>query len=281
MVYRLELDGREFDAAVWSPPVVRLDTLSTLQQQLGEKHRFVRDREIYAEGSRSKYWFQVISGTVRLVTLFADGRRHIGNFCFTGDCFGFDLGSTRNFSAEAVEDCTVYRYPRQSIGRLITELPQVAQQLWNITLKDLAHAQSQTAILGRMTAPMRVASFLLDYSARHGMANLLDLSMSRADVADYLGLTVETVCRVLSRFAELKLIAIPNVNQVELIDTHAVETIFLEGFDPELGHYYGRRRTRSGRRASTEKTPSRRPDWPNNAFSRKAASPHPTNGAGK
>src|SRR5262249_26644294 len=154
----------------------------------------------------------------------ADGRRHIGNFCSGGDCFGFDFGSARSFSAEAVEECVVYRYPRQSIGRLIAELPQVAQQLWNLTLRDLAHAQSQTAILGRMTAPMRVASFLLDLSARHRSSTLLELPMSRADVADYLGLTVETVCRILSRFAELRLISIPTVNQIELVDPHSLET---------------------------------------------------------
>jgi CRP/FNR family nitrogen fixation transcriptional regulator len=229
------------------PPVVQLHTLCSLRE-IGEKQRFKRDREIYAEHSRSKYWYQIISGTVRLSTLLADGRRHIGNFCFEGDCFGFDLGGTRGFSAEAVDDVLIYRFPRQPIGRLISERPQVAQQLWNITLKELAHAQMQTAILGRMTAPMRVASFLLETSSRRSACTLLDLPMSRMDIADYLGLTVETVCRVLSRFAELRLVAIPNVNQIELVDTHALETIFLEGFDPELGHYYGTRRKRPGAR---------------------------------
>ncbi len=263
MVYRLEGDRREFVAAARLPSAARLETLSALQQRLGEKQRFVKDQEIYVEGNRSKHWYQVTSGTIRLTTLFADGRRHIGTFFFSGDCFGFDLGGTRIFSAEAVDDCIVYRYPRQSIGRMIAELPQVAQQLWNVTLRDLAHAQCQTAILGRMTAPMRIASFLLDYSARHGSSSLLDLAMPRADIADYLGLTVETVCRVLSRFTELKLIAIPNVNQVEIIDMHAVETIFLKGFDPELGPYYGTRRTRSGRRPTKQTASSGVLNWPN------------------
>jgi CRP-like cAMP-binding protein len=128
---------------------------------------------------------------------------------------------------------------------LIAEFPHVAQQLWNFALQDLAHIQTQTAILGRMTAPMRVAGFLLDLSARHLSSTALCLPMARADIADYLGLTVETVCRVLSRFAELTLIDIPDVNHIDLIDAQALETIFLEGFDPQLGHYYGRRRTRS------------------------------------
>jgi CRP-like cAMP-binding protein len=241
-------------AALMSPATtVRLDTLGTLNK-IAKRQKFKRNCEIYAEGSRSKYWYQIISGTVRLTTLLADGRRHIGTFCFDGDCFGFDLDGTRSFAAEAVSDVVVYVYPRQSIGQLIVEWPQLAQQLWNITLKDLAHAQKQTAILGRMTAPMRVASLLLDLFAQRKSSTLLDLPMSRLDMADYLGLTVETVCRILSRFAELRLVAIPNVNQIELIDAHALETIFFEGFDPELGHYYGRRRTRPGAHPSSHKT---------------------------
>jgi CRP/FNR family transcriptional regulator, anaerobic regulatory protein len=95
-----------------------------------------------------------------------------------------------------------------------------------------------------MSAPMRVASFLIDLHARRGPSTLLDLPMPRADIADHLGLTVETVCRVLSRFVALKLIALPNVNQVKLINTRGLTTIFREGFDPALGHYYGARRAR-------------------------------------
>jgi CRP/FNR family transcriptional regulator, nitrogen fixation regulation protein len=243
MVYQLHVDGQNFPSVMRPRPAEGLDTLAGHLRH-GQKQRFSRDKEIYAEGTPSKYWYQVISGTIRLVTLLADGRRHIGGFYLAGDCFGFDLGATRTFAAEAVEDSLIYRYSRQPIGRLITEFPQVAQQLWNFTLQDLAHAQTQTTLLGRMTAPMRVASFLLDLSARHVSSTAISLPMARADIADYLGLTVETVCRVLSRFAELALIGIPSINQIELIDAHALETIFLEGFDPELGPYYGRRRTR-------------------------------------
>jgi CRP/FNR family transcriptional regulator, nitrogen fixation regulation protein len=267
---RLEVDGRNISMATQTAGGAQPDTLLSLQRQLGEKFKFDRDGEIYAEGSRSKYWFQVISGSVRLVMLLADGRRHIGNFCLAGDWFGLDVGILRSFSAEAVEDTVVYRYPRQSIGRLITELPQVAQQLWNLTLRDLAHAQGQTAMLGRMTAPMRVSSFLLELSKRHGASTLIELPMSRADVADYLGLTIETVCRVLSRLVGLGLIAIPSVNTIELIDPHALETIFLEGFDPDLGPYYGRRRTRSGRREPAVNPISEIPNWPKDAFRNRA-----------
>ena len=158
MVYQLDVGGQDFNSV--TRPAEGLDTLATLQRQFGQKQRFSRDREIYAEGSPSKYWYQVISGTVRLVTLLADGRRHVGGFYLAGDCFGFDLGGARTFAAEAVEDSFVHRYPRQSIGRLIADFPHVARQLWNFTLQDLARTQTQTTILGRMTAPMRVAALV-------------------------------------------------------------------------------------------------------------------------
>lgn len=263
---RLKVDGLDVARPQQTTSEAEFDTLLSLQRQLAEKQKFERDREIYAEGARSKYWYQVISGTVRLVTLLADGRRHIGNFCLPGDWFGFDIGGSRSFSAEAVEETLVYRYPRQSIGHLITELPQVAQQLWNLTLRDLARAQGQTAILGRMSAPMRVASFLLDLSKRHGTSTLVQLPMSRADIADYLGLTIETVCRVLSRFAGLGLITIPTVNDIEIIDAHTLETIYLEGFDADMGPYYGTRRTRSGQPAPNAVRSSEVRDWPKDAF---------------
>jgi hypothetical protein len=106
-----------------------------------------------------------------------------------------------------------------------------------------------------MTASMRVARFLLDFSDRCQGATLLDLPMSRLDIADYLGLTIETVCRVLSRFAELRLIDIPAINQIEINDAHALETIVLNGFDPASGPTYGgrrehRRQSREGSSAS-------------------------------
>ena len=101
-----------------------------------------------------------------------------------------------------------------------------------------------------MTAPMRVANFLLDAYTRQRTA-LFYLPMTRIDIADYIGLTTETVSRVLSRYVELRLIAIPNTKQIELIDIDGLETIIQEGFDPTLGNGYGTRRKRSGTRAST------------------------------
>jgi CRP-like cAMP-binding protein len=230
----------------------QLDTLASLYQSGNERH-VKRDAQIYPEESRSTHWYQVVSGAVRLVIFFADGQRHIENFKFAGECFGFE--TPYRSAAEAMTDCVIYRYPRRTIRQLIQEFPQLAQQLWNMNLQELAHAQRRTILLGKMSPPMRIASFLLELSARCGSVPLIDLPISRSDMADYLGLTIETVSRILSGFSNLQLIAMPSVNQIEIIDAYALETITIEGLapGPVLGHYYGTRRARGASRSSPDR----------------------------
>ncbi len=200
----------------------RLDALLAFER-IGVRRGFARDDEIYAENDSSDCWYQVISGTVRISKLLADGRRHIAEFCFGGDCFGFDNTGERTYSAEAVGDVILMRYPRRATERVIDENPRLARNLCDMTLRDLAHAQTRMLLLGRMTACERVASFLIEMSERRDSKRALDLTMSRNDIADYLGLTIETVCRVLSNFKRDAVIAIPNPHRIELRDRGALE----------------------------------------------------------
>lgn len=202
----------------------QLDALVVLER-IGSRRSFTRDDEIYAEGEPSEGWYKVVSGTVRISKLLADGRRHIAEFCFGGDCFGFENPSERVFSAEAVGEVIVMRYPRRATERLIDENPLLARSLCDMTLRDLAHAQTRMLLLGRMTAPERVASFLLEMSERRDARRVVDLPMSRNDIADYLGLTIETVCRVLSAFKRAGHVAIPNPHRIELCDRGALEAV--------------------------------------------------------
>ena len=200
----------------------QLDALVALER-IGTRRSFARDEEIYAEGDGSESWYKVVSGTVRLCKLLADGRRHIAGFCFAGDCFGLDSTSEHGLSAEAVGDVVVMRYARRATERLIDETPQLARRLCDMALRDLTHAQTRMLLLGRKTAPERVASFLIELSERRDAGRVLDLPMSRNDIADYLGLTVETVCRVLSSFRRDGTIAIPNPHRIELRDRDVLE----------------------------------------------------------
>jgi CRP/FNR family transcriptional regulator, nitrogen fixation regulation protein len=202
----------------------QLEALVALQR-IGSRRSFTRDEEIYAEGDPSDCWYQVISGTVRICKLWADGRRQIAEFCFGGDCFGLDNARERIYSAEAVGDAVVMRYPRRATERLIDENPRLVRHVCDMTLRDLAHAQTRMLLLGRMNAAERVVSFLLEMFERRDAVRALDLPMSRSDIADYLGLTIETVCRVLSALKRNGMIAIPNANRIELRDRNALEAI--------------------------------------------------------
>ena len=202
----------------------QLDELVALEG-IGSRRSFARGTEIYAEGDRGDCWFRVVSGTVRMCKLLADGRRHIAEFFHAGDCFGLDGVGERLFAAEAVGDVIVMRFPRTATERLIEERPELARRLCNMTLRSLAHAQTHMLSLGRMTASERVAGFLLELAERRDATRYLDLPMSRSDVADYLGLTIETVCRTLSTFKRDGVIAIPNPQRIEICNPEALEAM--------------------------------------------------------
>jgi CRP/FNR family nitrogen fixation transcriptional regulator len=201
-----------------------LDSLLALEQ-IGTRRGFARDEAIYAESDLSDCWYRMVCGTVRICKLLADGRRHIAGFCFAGDCFGLPASGTRIASAEAVGDVVVARYPQRAADRLIDENPLLVRRLYDRTLRELTHAQTHMLLLGRMTASERVASFLLEISERQDAPRVLDLPMSRNDIADYLGLTIETVCRVLSGFRRNGVIAIPTSHRIELCDRQVLETL--------------------------------------------------------
>jgi CRP/FNR family transcriptional regulator, nitrogen fixation regulation protein len=194
-------------------------------ERIGARLSFSRNDEIYGEGDSSECWYKVITGTVRICKLLADGRRHIAEFCFGGDCFGIDSAGKRVYSAEAVDDVVVMRFRRGATEQLVDENPVVARLLRDSMLRDLTNAHGRTLLLGRMTAPERVAAFLLEMFDRRDRTKALGLPMSRNDIADYLGLTVETVCRTLSTFRREGIIAVPNPHRIELLDRAALEAI--------------------------------------------------------
>jgi CRP/FNR family nitrogen fixation transcriptional regulator len=158
----------------------------------------------------------VISGAVRTTKIFEDGRRHIGQFYFEGDFFGFDKSDERIFSAEAVCDSVVMRYARAGSERLFDKDPDLARGLREMLLSDMLNAQTRMLLLGRMNALERVTTFLLDVCRRRNCTRVVELPMSRIDIADYLGLTTETVCRVLSALKREGSIGIPSPHRVEL-----------------------------------------------------------------
>jgi CRP/FNR family transcriptional regulator, nitrogen fixation regulation protein len=222
-------DGRTTlgDAGASDTCIARSGALAALVafEAIGSRRNYDRNEELFAEGDPADCWFRVVSGTVRLSKLLADGRRHIAEFYFAGDCFGLDTLSERLFAAEAVSEVTVMRFPRRGTERLIDDSAALARSLRDMTLRDLAKAQMRMLLLARMSAPERVATFLLDIFDRRDARRSLDLPMSRSDMADYLGLTIETICRVLSSFKRDRFITIPTPHRIELLDREALATI--------------------------------------------------------
>ncbi len=172
-----------------------------LLEQFGSTIHLHREAEIHAEGDEAQFCYRVVSGCVRTVKLLEDGRRQVGAFFLPGDHFGLDDLDTFDFGAEAVTDVTLRRYPRRMVEALAESHLGLTRRLREFALTNLRVARAQLLMLGRKTATERIASFLLDMDARNGSArrSILELPMNRSDMADYLGLTVETICRILAQ----------------------------------------------------------------------------------
>lgn len=197
-------------------------------EPLGIVRNFQRDQEIYAEGEPANYCYRVITGAVRLVKLLEDGRRQVIEFLLPGDHIGFDLLPEHEFSAEAVIDTTLKCYSRRRVVSLAEQNRGVAQWLRDQTARDLRRAQTRIVSLGRKTAAERIAGFLVEMAERtRSPDDALNLPMARADIADHLRLTVETVCRTLSMLKQTNTIAIAG-GKISICNRHQLEAVSRE-----------------------------------------------------
>lgn len=216
-----------------TPPVAfhaRLAWMTTVSsaeplQAAGSVISVRADQEVFAEGDDTGHFYKVLSGVVRTCKFLADGRRQIESFHAAGDVFGFELGDLRQLSAEAVNDCTLVCYRRRHVEKLAEIDDGVTRQLLQYAMQNLAHAQRHSLLLGRRGAAEKVASFLITWAARSGEAALFNLEMTRQDIADYLGLTIETVSRSLSQMERDGVIALPNLRQVRVVNGDALEDL--------------------------------------------------------
>lgn len=191
------------------------DALVLSVAQMGAPMPYARNTEIYGEGEEAEYIYQVVSGAVRTYKILNDGRRQIGAFYLPGDIFGLEVGDQHELSAEAICNCTVTVIKRSSLSSLAGCDNNVAQALWSLTARELQRVQKHVLLLVR-TAQERVASFLLEMADRSAAAGSIELPMSRQDIADYLGLTIETVSRTLTALEGQAAIALPSARRVQL-----------------------------------------------------------------
>jgi CRP/FNR family nitrogen fixation transcriptional regulator len=178
--------------------------------------KFDRNEEIFGQEEEADFVYKVISGAVRDVRILSDGRRQIGAFHLEGDVFGLECGATHAYSAEAVVDCEIALIRRSALDKAAETDCGAGRKLWDITSLDLLRLQDHMLLLGRKSAAERVASFLIRMASRGVEGRVADLPMSRSDIADYLGLTIETVSRTLTQLVRERAITMAGARSIVL-----------------------------------------------------------------
>jgi CRP/FNR family nitrogen fixation transcriptional regulator len=206
-----------------------MEIASNLRLTLNE-FTYKKGTEIYGEKEPADYVYQVRTGAARSYKLLSDGRRQIGAFHLVGDIFGLENNSEHRFTAEAIVDTTVRLIKRRSLELVAESDAIVARNLLSMTTNNLQHAEDHMLLLGRKTSLERVAAFLIEMDRRLAAAGVLALPMCRRDIADYLGLTLETVSRALSRLYKLGILGFigNNQRQIVLLDRQQLASLDLQ-----------------------------------------------------
>jgi len=178
---------------------------------------YKKGNEIFGEGEPADYVYQIVTGAARSYKLLSDGRRQISAFHLAGDIFGFEIGSDHRFTSEAIVDTTVRLMKRRGLELIAESDLTMTRNLLSMTSSNLQHAEDHILLLGRKTAQERVAAFLMEMDRRSTAAGILALPMCRRDIADYLGLTFETVSRALSRLHDLGMLGFVGNNQRQIV----------------------------------------------------------------
>src|SRR6476659_7466430 len=206
-----------------APPAAKAPQADAIEL-MGALMPFARNSEIYGENEPADYLYKVVSGTVRTYKVLVDGRRQIGGFHLPGDMFGFESGEEHTFSAEAITDCKILVIKRSSVIALAARDNDIARQMWALTARELQRVQDHVMLLIK-NARERVVGFLLDMEDRGAGGSAAGLPRSRQDIADYLGLTLETVSRTLTQLERAAAIELPTSRRIVLRNRPALSRL--------------------------------------------------------
>jgi len=182
---------------------------------MGAVMSYPRNTEVFGENEPADYLYKVVSGSVRTYKILSDGRRQIGGFYLPGDIFGLEFTDEHTCSAEAITDAKVLVIKRRALAALAGRDAAVARELFALTARELRRVQERVMLLVK-SAQERVASFLLEMAERGLVGDAIELPMSRQDIADYLGLTIETVSRTLTSLESCAAIEVPSSRRIVL-----------------------------------------------------------------
>jgi len=180
--------------------------------------RFLRPQErLIFEGDDADHLYEVLDGVLRIYKMFLDGRRQVTAFAFAGDVIGFSQGESFDFDCDALTAARVRAIPRSGLLRAVRERPEFGEKLLAVAASEATSARNLSITLGRKSAIERVASFLCSLADRQdGAKGTIALAMTRADIADYLGLTIETVSRNITKLRALGLITLQGASAVRV-----------------------------------------------------------------
>lgn len=191
---------------------------------MGVPMRFVRNVELYGEDEPAEFLYQVVPGAVRTYRMLDDGHRQIVAFYLPCDMFGLEAGEVHQSSAEAVGDSQVLVVKRSSVMARADHERDLAKQLWTLTVSELQRVQQHSLVLIK-SAEERVAGFLLEMAGRCSGNLSVELPMSRQDIADYLGLTIETVSRTFTQLVQSGVIALETSRRIQFRNRAALSRL--------------------------------------------------------
>ncbi|ACG79207.1 transcriptional regulator, Crp/Fnr family [Phenylobacterium zucineum HLK1] len=197
--------------------------LTEVMDRLGTKMTFARDEEIYAQGDDVEFMYRLAKGVIRTSRVTADGRRQVGDFYYPGDLFGLEVGPDHQFSAEALTDCEIQMVRRGSV-RAFAGDAELDRAILEATRRELQRVQDHVLLLGRKSAREKVAAFLMSLAQRDPSADV-ELPMGRQDMADYLGLTIETVSRMLTQLQGDAIVEFPSFRRFHVKKWQALEEL--------------------------------------------------------
>ena len=217
--------GASVCSAIPDADLARLASVATHSE-------IARGQTFIEEGEPATDFFNVTYGTAKLFKLLADGRQQVTGFAAAGHFLGLAVSRTYAFSAQAIEPVRLCRFSRRKLQAVLTDFPALERKLLETACNELATAQEQMLLLGRKTARERVASFLLARlrsAVCCAHANEIRLPMTRSEIADYVGLTIETVSRTFSLFRKDGKIAVPAQDLVVILDRVWLEKLAAGG----------------------------------------------------
>lgn len=199
------------------------NALTDAFDRLGVRMSFPRESEIYAQDDEAEMLYQVVRGVVRTTRVTVDGRRQVGDFYYSGDLFGLEVGPDHRFAAEALTDCEIMVVRRSAVRAFAGDV-ELDRAILEATRQEMERLQEHVVMLGRKSARERVASFLMSIAQRQPDSQV-DLPMGRQDMADYLGLTIETVSRMLTQLQGEDIVAFPSSRRFQVRKWNALEAL--------------------------------------------------------